>query len=744
MAGNIKGITIEFRGDTTKLGKALNDVNKEIRTTDSALREVDKALKLDPSNVELLAQKEELLNKQIDQTRDKLELQKAAAKEAAQALEEGTITKEEYAKLTAEVATTTGKLNDLENQASGTADELKETGDAASEAGDKASSSSSNWAVWASAVSAAAEVAWEAVKAVGEVIAEVASAMVDMTVEAAGYADEILTLSSVSGVAADTLQALQYGEEQLDVSISTVTGAITKLIKAMDSAQGTEQEWQDQVDELNAALESGQISSEDYAEAIADLGTSGTGFSELGINILDASGNLRDSEDVFWEVIDALGEIDNVTERDAIAMGLLGRSAMQLNPLIEAGSEAFEEIRQQAEEAGAIMDGESLDAFDNFNDTLSRLDQGTSAAKRAIGTILLPVLDDLAAEGVTLLAEFTNGILDADGDIEQMGVVIDNAVASISEILSGDLVGSIIEVGSSLVQMLAESVMNNLDTILQTGFNLLMTILQGIVDNLSSLAPVVADMVVTLANFIVENLPTVITAAIEIILAVVDGISRALPELIPAAVACVNAICEGLISNVDELLVAAVELIMALGLGLIAAIPELLANIPTIANALRDELINFTPTIAEAATTWGIDLIENFISGITSSMGNLISTLQNTASVVTDYLGFSVPEKGPLHEWAYNNPGADMIDLFTQGMEDENYTLQRALYGTSNIIYNGVDTPDYSGALSGISSQLAVLGGGSPSVINVYLGTDRVGSVVTNALDTEYYLQGGT
>ena len=40
-SGNIKGITIEFRGDTTQLGKALSSVNKEIRTTESALREID-------------------------------------------------------------------------------------------------------------------------------------------------------------------------------------------------------------------------------------------------------------------------------------------------------------------------------------------------------------------------------------------------------------------------------------------------------------------------------------------------------------------------------------------------------------------------------------------------------------------------------------------------------------------------------------------------------------------------------
>jgi predicted nucleic acid-binding Zn-ribbon protein len=743
-SGAIKGITIEFKGDTTQLGKALSDVNKEIRTTDSALREVDKALKLDPTNVELLAQKEELLNKQIEQTKDKLELQKVAAKEAAEALAEGTITKEEYAKLTAEVSTTASKLQELEGKASDTSAQLKDTGNAAQEAGEKVSSSSVNWEAFASAASSAAEVAWEAIKAVGEVIAEVTSAMIDMSVEAANYADDMLTMSTTTGVAVDTLQALQYGEDLLDTSIGTVSGSITKLIKAMGNAQGAEQDWQDQVDELNEALANGTMSSEEYADAISDLGTSGTAFSELGINILDAQGNLRDSEEVFWEVIDALGEIENVSERDTAAMELFGRSAMQLNSLIEAGSEGFHEIYNEAEAAGAIMDGDALDAFHNFDDTLSRLDQGTQAARRAIGSILLPVLDELAGEGVTLLNDFTNGILDANGDIDQMGVVIENAVNTINEILQGDLVNNIIELGGSIILTLATALLDNLDSILSAGITLIMTVAQGIVDNLSSLAPVAADLVLNLVNFVIQNLPTVIDAAVQIIVAIVDGISRALPELIPAAVACVEQVITALIDNLDLLIPAALELILALAMGIVAAIPQLIAVIPQLVESIANEIVDLADSLADAAMTWGVDLIQGFIDGIWNSMGNLVSSLESVASTIAEYLGFSVPEKGPLHEWAYNNPGSDMIDLFTEGMENEDIALQRALYGTSNVIYNGMTSPDYSGALSGISSQLAGLGGGGNSVINVYLGSQRVGSVVTNALDTEYYLQGGT
>ena len=55
MANRIKGITVEIGGDTTKLSKALEGVNKNIKNTQSQLKDVEKLLKLDPKNTELLS-----------------------------------------------------------------------------------------------------------------------------------------------------------------------------------------------------------------------------------------------------------------------------------------------------------------------------------------------------------------------------------------------------------------------------------------------------------------------------------------------------------------------------------------------------------------------------------------------------------------------------------------------------------------------------------------------------------------
>ena len=118
MASNrIKGITIQIGGDTTDLQKSLSSFDKSLKNTQDQLRDVNKLLKLDPKNTELLAQKQQLLGDAVAKTKERLEVLKEAAKNAEQALKDGTMTQDQYNGLQREIAETTGKLKDLEGQA---------------------------------------------------------------------------------------------------------------------------------------------------------------------------------------------------------------------------------------------------------------------------------------------------------------------------------------------------------------------------------------------------------------------------------------------------------------------------------------------------------------------------------------------------------------------------------------------------------------------------------------------------
>ena len=130
MANRIKGITVEIGGDTTKLSKALEGVNKNIRNTQTQLKDVQKLLKLDPTNTELLSQKHKLLADAVTATKEKLETLKTAAEQANQALANGDISQEQYDALQREIIETEQELQNLQTEASKSQEALVKIGQA--------------------------------------------------------------------------------------------------------------------------------------------------------------------------------------------------------------------------------------------------------------------------------------------------------------------------------------------------------------------------------------------------------------------------------------------------------------------------------------------------------------------------------------------------------------------------------------------------------------------------------------
>lgn len=87
-AGRIKGLTIEIGGDTTKLVKALANVDYAISKTQQNLRDINKALQFDPTNTTLLKDKQQELGKQIEETQKRIEQEKRALEQLNEKLDQ--------------------------------------------------------------------------------------------------------------------------------------------------------------------------------------------------------------------------------------------------------------------------------------------------------------------------------------------------------------------------------------------------------------------------------------------------------------------------------------------------------------------------------------------------------------------------------------------------------------------------------------------------------------------------------
>lgn len=116
MAGNIKGITIEFDGDVSKLQKSLKEVDKTSSQVDKRLREIGKSLKFNPGNTELIAQKQRALAEKVQITSEKLKALRSADSELKKQLANGTLGQEKYDELQREIIETESKLDHFKSQ----------------------------------------------------------------------------------------------------------------------------------------------------------------------------------------------------------------------------------------------------------------------------------------------------------------------------------------------------------------------------------------------------------------------------------------------------------------------------------------------------------------------------------------------------------------------------------------------------------------------------------------------------
>lgn len=351
MAGNIKGITIEFTGDTSKLDKSLREINKSTRAIDKELNQVNKALKFNPTSVELWRQKQTLLTQKVEETSKKLDIlkQKQANMDTAGVDKNSA----EYRKLQREIIETDSKLKNFTNQLKAVGNvNLKAVSAQMKDIGNKATA------------------AGQSLKGLSMAAGAIDVALAGLAYKSGAAADDLNTLSKVTGLSTQELQKYKAASDLVDVSVETIAKSQAKLKKSMYSAQ--------------------------QGSAAAS-----TAFDTLGVSVTDANGHLRSQDEVFTDVIKALGQMENETERDAISMQIFGKSAAELNPLIEDNGETFKRVADIfANNNLDVVDQETIDKANQFNDYLDEIKATWGAAISTIGMqlagYLAPVLEKVA------------------------------------------------------------------------------------------------------------------------------------------------------------------------------------------------------------------------------------------------------------------------------------------------------------------------------------------------------------
>ena len=394
----------EFSGGIQDCQRKMGLLTEEFKLQQSALgnnaTEVDK-LTLKQSS---LAQKIDLQIQIVEKAKDRFEA--IANAEGATATQVDNAQKAYMKQITT--------LNQLTNELADVNNKLEESGETSNSAsqsiGNLATSITTTTAVIASMISAVQQV----VQAIGEV-----------ATRSTEWADDLETLSSQMGVSTTTLQEWAYASDFVDVSVETLQGSMSKLVRSMSEAQN------------------GSASAQ-------------AAFDSLGVSYQNIDGSLKSTEQVFYEVIDALGGIENVAERDAISMAIFGESAQNLNTLIEAGSGSLQAYGREAQQLGIIMSEDQIQALSSMQNSFDKLNNVMNASKNLLSASVAPLFASIA----DAISQVDPAILAVVGGFGSLISVVSNlapllqGVAAITQLLT---MSKIATAAATTVETVAEA-----------------------------------------------------------------------------------------------------------------------------------------------------------------------------------------------------------------------------------------------------------------------------------------------
>lgn len=265
----------------------------------------------------------------------------------------------------------------------------------------------------------------QALSSVLDTAGRIAAAVWNAEVDASKWADDLATAAAQTGIDVETYQSWEYASQFIDTNVDTIAKAMNRMAKDVGS---------------------------ESAELIKV-------FNKLGVSTRKADGSARNAQETFWDVIDALHNIKDPTEQAIYANQMFGDSWTQLKPLIDAGSEAYQNLAEKGLEV-AVVSKQDVEALGAFNDAWSDMNSRLNKAQTTILARLAPAFTKIASSAGNAADAF-NAFLDSEegsAAIEALNSAIESLVSSLlGEDNGAGTFAAIIDLATSAVNKLTEA-----------------------------------------------------------------------------------------------------------------------------------------------------------------------------------------------------------------------------------------------------------------------------------------------
>ena len=248
-------------------------------------------------------------------------------------------------------------------------------------------------------------------------VAKFAGNLWDTMRDAATWADDTLTLSQMYGIDVEKLQQMQA------VAKSTIDTPVEAIIKGQQK--------------LKNNLVYGNA---DFDEALKKLRV---GIKEGGNYWQNnyTSLKMRDADDIFWDIGEALKNYGDEIERDAMAQKVFGRSWMELRPLFDAGQDAYE----AALKSHSVVSEENVKSMADLSDNLATLENEFNTLKITVLSSLAPALNEVSTALAKILKQVNAYLQTKEGQekLKTLGDAVTKLFEGLTNIDTGQVIKTV-------------------------------------------------------------------------------------------------------------------------------------------------------------------------------------------------------------------------------------------------------------------------------------------------------------
>ena len=299
-----------------------------------------------------------------------------------------------------------------------------------------------------------------------------------------------------------------------------------------------------------------------------------------------------------------------------------------------------------------------------IQDTIQSVIQAVQAIIQAFVVV---VQDAWAKWGDQIMAVVNTAWNFIMAQIELVMTIIEGVINVIMAAISGDWSGA-----WNAIKQLCSDVWDGIKNVVSAALEFIKTFIQTCMNVIKSIISTVWNAIKSVFSTVLESIKQTVTD-------VWNSIKQTISDVINAIKDTVSEI----LGNIADKFTEIFENIKSGVAERITAVKEVITD-------KIGEAMDFLKNLPAQALTWGRDLIDNFVQGIKDTVHKVTEAVEGVANKVSDVLGFSEPEEGPLSDFHTYAP--DMIDLFVKGINDNMYKVQQAvekMAGNISMTVNG-------------------------------------------------------